>query len=78
LRKIGATRAANNGASERELDALFGWIGGGMASLYTRNADRARLGQRAASKLVKNDVGTSMHTPNEKVLAAIRIHQIKQ
>jgi integrase len=78
LRKIGATRAANNGATVSELEALFGWSGGGMASLYTRNADRARLGQRAASKLVKNDTGTSMHTPDEKVRAAIRIHRIKQ
>ena len=78
LRKIGATRAANNGASERELDALFGWIGGGMASLYTRSADRAKLGKQAAAMLVKNETGTSMHTPDEKVCAAVRIHRIKQ
>jgi Phage integrase family len=33
VRKIGATRAANNGATVAELEAIFGWQGGGMASL---------------------------------------------
>ena len=36
LRKVGATRAAENGATVAELEALFGWRGGTMASLYTR------------------------------------------
>ena len=67
LRKIGATRAANNGATVNELEALFGWSGGGMASLYTRAADRARLGQRAAEKLLKNDIATSIPSPDRKV-----------
>ena len=49
-----------------------------MASHYTRSADRAKLGQQAAVMLVKNDAGTPMHTPDEKVRAAIRIHRIKQ
>ena len=49
--KIGATRAANNGATVAELEAIFGWQGGGMASLYTRAADRARLAKAAISKL---------------------------
>jgi integrase len=40
LRKAAATRAANNGATVAQLEALFGWTGGQMASLYTRNADR--------------------------------------
>ncbi len=67
LRKIGATRAANNGATVNELEALFGWTGGGMASLYTRAADRARLGQHAAGKLVRNDLATSIPSPSQKV-----------
>jgi len=73
LRKIGATRAANNGATVSQLEALFGWSGGGMASLYTRNADRARLGLQAAGMLVKNDQETSMPSPIEKVGATIAI-----
>jgi integrase len=78
LRKIGATRAANNGATVNQLEALFGWSGGGMASLYTRNADRARLGQQAAGMLVKNDPTTSMLSPEEKVGAPIAILKQKQ
>lgn len=53
LRKIGATRAANNGATVAELEAIFGWSGGGMASLYTRAADRERLARGAMTKLGK-------------------------
>jgi len=52
LRKAGATRAAENGATVAQLEALFGWRGGGMASLYTRRADRERLSREAADKLL--------------------------
>jgi integrase len=51
LRKAGATRAANNGATVAQLEAIYGWSGGGMASLYTRSADRARLAREAMGKL---------------------------
>lgn len=51
VRKAGATRAANAGATVAELEAIFGWSGGGMASLYTRSADRRRLAVGAMSKL---------------------------
>jgi integrase len=67
LRKIGATRAANNGATVAQLEALFGWRGGGMAALYTRSADRARLGKEAAGLLVRNDLATSIPSPDQKV-----------
>src|SRR5271166_4351482 len=40
LRTALATRLANKGATTHELEALFGWRGGGMASLYTRSANR--------------------------------------
>ena len=46
LRKIAATRAAEAGATVAELEAMFGWSGGGMASLYTKTADRRRLALR--------------------------------
>jgi hypothetical protein len=62
VRKIGATRAANNGATVAELEAIFGWQGGGMASLYTRAADRARLAKGAMTKLER--------TPNEQSIPA--------
>lgn len=52
LRKAGATRAANRGASDAQLDAIFGWSGRGMAALYTKKANRTRLAQEAASLLI--------------------------
>jgi len=51
LRKLGATRAADNGATESELEAIFGWTGGHMASLYTRSANRRRLSLAAMQEL---------------------------
>ena len=52
LRKAGAMRAAERGASERQLMAIFGWSTGKMAQHYTRTADRARLAQAAAELLM--------------------------
>ena len=51
LRKLGATRAANAGATVAQLEAIFGWKGGRMASLYTRAADRRRLAIEGMAKL---------------------------
>lgn len=59
LRKAGATRAAENGATINELMALFGWKTEKMALLYTRKADRKRLASRAAPLLL------AAQTPNE-------------
>ena len=52
VRKIGATRAAEAGATVKELEALFGWTGGTMASHYTKTADRKRLAKQASEKIV--------------------------
>lgn len=51
VRKIGATRAAEAGATVAELEAMFGWTGGTMASHYTRTADRKKLSKAAAEKV---------------------------
>jgi integrase len=67
VRKIGATRAANNGATVAELEAIFGWQGGGMASLYTRAADRARLAKGAMAKLDRTPGEQSIPAPSGKV-----------
>jgi integrase len=77
VRKIAATRAANKGATVAELEAIFGWRGGTMASLYTREADRRRLALGAMYKLEgqaegaagANDLATSMPAPTRKVRA---------
>jgi integrase len=52
LRKAGAKRAAERGASERQLMAIFGWSTSKMAQHYTRGADRARLARDAAQLLL--------------------------
>lgn len=51
LRKALATLASEEGLSEKELDAVFAWRGGGMASLYTRTANRDRLAAAAMQKI---------------------------
>lgn len=48
LRKAGARRAAEAGATEAQLNALFGWTQGSRESAtYTRTADNARLARSA-------------------------------
>jgi integrase len=66
LRKIGATRAANNGATVAQLNALFGWTGSKMASLYTQSADRKRLAQDAIGMLA-NEERSYSPSPDDKV-----------
>lgn len=51
VRKIAAQVAAENGATEAELDAIFGWTGGRMAAHYTRQANRAKIAAKAVNKL---------------------------
>ncbi len=43
LRKVGATFAAENGATESQLMAVCEWDSSKQAALYTRNANRKRL-----------------------------------
>lgn len=51
LRKAGAVRAAENGATTSELMAIFGWATAKEAERYTREADRRRLTARAPQLL---------------------------
>jgi integrase len=67
VRKIAATRAADNGATVAELEAIFGWHGGQMASHYTKEANRVRLARDSMYKLVSNDIGTSIPSPEGEV-----------
>jgi len=69
VRKIAATRAAENGATVAELEAIFGWHGGAMAAHYTREANRVRLAREAMHKLA-NAEGTSIPSPPHPVRAA--------
>jgi integrase len=69
LRKAGATRAANNGATVAQLGAIFGWTGAKMASLYTQGADRARLARDAMKMLSGTGEEQPIVAPKSKVRA---------
>jgi len=68
VRKIAATTAANNGATTSQLKALFGWTSDSMPTIYTKNADRERLG-REAGHMLANDERTSIPAPKHPVRA---------
>jgi integrase len=51
LRKAAATVAAENGATEAELDAIFGWTDRRMASHYTKKVNHKKLAYGGAAKL---------------------------
>jgi integrase len=70
VRKIAATRAADNGATEAELMAIFGWTDPKMAAHYTRTANRKRLAAQAMDKL--NAEATSIPAPSHPVRAVGR------
>jgi integrase len=71
VRKIAATRAANSGATVAQLEAIFGWSGGRMASLYTRAADRKRLAIESIHMLA-NEKRKSIPSPLDQVRAPER------
>lgn len=51
LRKAAATRAAENGATEHEIMAIFGWDSPRQAALYTARANRKLLAEKAMHRL---------------------------
>ena len=51
LRKAGAAIAADNGATTKQLMAIFGWSSSKMADYYTRGADQKRLAESAMHML---------------------------
>jgi integrase len=63
LRKLGATRCAEAGATEYELMALFGWSSSKLAGLYTRKANRAKLEAGAAPLLMRAEPTVNKSVP---------------
>lgn len=55
LRKLSATLAAEGGASTHQLMAQFGWVTTQQAEVYTKSADRLRLG-KANSRIVSEQI----------------------
>lgn len=68
IRKLAATVVAENGGSEQELQALFGWTTNTMSAIYTREANRKRQALQAAFKLLeeleRNKDETPLFLPN--------------
>jgi integrase len=64
LRKAGATLAAEAGASEHQLMALYGWETPAQAAHYTKRASRKRLAEGAADLIQKTNIGVA---PKEEV-----------
>lgn len=51
LRKAAAVLAAERGATENQLMAIFGWSSSKIAAIYTRAANRKKIGLEHGSKL---------------------------
>lgn len=63
LRKAGATIAAENGATDRQLMALFDWTSEKQANTYTAAANRRRLAEEAAVRLAGGSEGERNSVP---------------
>lgn len=66
LRKAAATISAENGASEEQLKAIFGWTTGRQAEVYTRAASRKKMAKSAAAFMPggERDVNAFPRTSN--------------
>lgn len=64
LRKLRATLAAEAGATDRQLMAMFGWTTAGQATVYTKAADQERLAAEG-SRLV--DFAKKKDTDSEQI-----------
>jgi Phage integrase family len=62
LRKAGATIAAERGATDRQLMALYDWETAAQANVYTAAADRRQLAGEAA-RLLAGDQSANLECP---------------
>ncbi len=69
LRKAGATFAADQGATEHQLMAIYGWDSPKQAALYTKAADRKRL-IKDAMPLVDPDYTANESVPPDRPVAS--------
>ena len=65
LRKAGATLAAENGATDRQLMALYDWTSEKQANVYTAAASRKRLAGAAADYLASGSEGEHQESHSE-------------
>ena len=69
LRKAGATFAAERGATEHQLMAIYGWASPKQAALYTKKANENRLANDAMP-LVDPDYKTNESVPPDRAVAS--------
>ena len=69
LRKAGATNAAENGATEHQLMAMFGWENPRQAAVYTRKANRDRLAAGAMHLVMPERTEKELVPPAATVVA---------
>lgn len=67
LRKVGATRCANAGATIHQLMAIFGWRTEKEALVYTKEADRRRLSRQAMSMIEGTPAEQKSASPDGEV-----------
>jgi integrase len=65
LRKAGATIAAENGATEHQLMAIFGWTSLAMAEKYTRAANQKKLARSGMHLLVAPEQNRTESSPTD-------------
>lgn len=67
LRKLAAVRMAENGASEAELNAVFGWAdGSGESATYIKKANRAKLAKAGVIKILSPNLSPNLKKTAEK------------
>jgi hypothetical protein len=75
LRKAGATIAAENGATDRQLMALYDRTTSKLADVYTKRADKKKLAGEAAkligNQVVNTDCPTAIAPPDNLIKKAI-------
>ncbi len=69
LRKAGATIAAENGATDEQLMAIFGWTTKQQTTHYTKKAQRRRMAEHAAHLLVIPEQNQDKIVPPKKARA---------
>lgn len=65
LRKAGATFAAENGANEMHLAAMYGWKNPRMAERYVRKANKTHMAKQAANALFPHLEFPPPHLPGK-------------
>ncbi len=67
LRKSGATRAAEAGATENEIAAILAHKDTRQASTYTKRANRTRLGDAAFAKVARAKEKRTVTNPHRQL-----------